>query len=80
MQRYTLNQQGAAYGWSPTPKQIGLGRPDVKTPLTGLYQAGHWTRPGGGINGVAISGILAVQSILGITDQQQFWEIFQQIK
>ncbi|MCH9697705.1 MAG: NAD(P)/FAD-dependent oxidoreductase [Gammaproteobacteria bacterium] len=74
MQRYTLNHQGAAYGWNPTPAQTGPGRPSVKSPIPGLYLASHWTQPGGGINGVTIAGVMAAQSILGIYTQTEFWE------
>lgn len=73
LERYTLNQQGAAYGFAPTPEQIGPGRPDVRGALPGLYHAGHWTRPGGGVAGVSISAQLATQAILNIPLQQEFW-------
>ncbi len=74
LERYTLNHQGAAYGWAPTPDQIGPNRPDVRGVLPGLYHAGHWTRPGGGIAGVSISGMLAAQAVLGIPRQEDFWK------
>lgn len=74
LERYTLNHRGSAYGWAPTPDQVGPNRPDVKGPLPGLYHAGHWTRPGGGIAGVSISGMLAAQSVLGIQRQEDFWK------
>ncbi len=73
LERYTLNHQGAAYGFAPTPEQIGPGRPDVRGALPGLYHAGHWTRPGGGVAGVSISAQLATQAILNIPLQEQFW-------
>ncbi|MGY6276243.1 phytoene desaturase family protein [Methylomonas sp. MgM2] len=73
LERYTLNHQGAAYGFAPTPEQIGPGRPDVRSPLPGLYHTGHWTRPGGGVAGVSISAQLASQAILNIPLQAEFW-------
>lgn len=76
MQRYTLNHQGAAYGWNPSPAQTGPGRPAVKSPIPGLYLASHWTQPGGGINGVSIAGVMAAQSILGVPTQAEFWSLY----
>ncbi len=40
MERYTLNHEGAIYGWAQTPEQSGLRRPGVKTMIPELYQAG----------------------------------------
>lgn len=73
LERYTLNHQGAAYGFSPTPDQIGPNRPGVRGAVPGLFHCGHWTRPGGGVAGVSISAQLAAQAILGIPRQQDFW-------
>ena len=74
LERYTLNQSGAAYGFAPTPEQIGPNRPDVRGALPGLYHTGHWTRPGGGVAGVSVSAQLAAQAILGIPSQEAFWK------
>lgn len=73
LERYTLNHAGAAYGWAPTPDQIGPNRPGVRGVLPGLYHAGHWTRPGGGVAAVSVSGMLAAQAVLGISRQEDFW-------
>lgn len=73
LERYTLNHKGAAYGFAPTPDQIGPNRPDVRGVLPGLYHTGHWTRPGGGVAGVSISAQLAAQAILNIPNQVEFW-------
>ncbi|HHH38481.1 MAG TPA: NAD(P)/FAD-dependent oxidoreductase, partial [Sedimenticola sp.] len=73
MARYTLNHQGAAYGWAATPRQVGPGRPAVQAPVPGLYLAGHWATPGGGVYGAALSGVMAAQAILGIADQESLW-------
>jgi all-trans-retinol 13,14-reductase len=75
MERYTLNHQGAAYGWNPTPDQVGANRPAVRGPLNGLFYAGHWTRPGGGFVGVSFSGMLAAQAVLNIPRRQDFWKL-----
>jgi prolycopene isomerase len=74
LERYTLNQQGAAYGFAPTPDQIGPNRPSVRGALHGLYHTGHWTRPGGGVAGVSVSALLATQAILDIPKQEDFWK------
>ncbi|OGP53451.1 MAG: hypothetical protein A2Y65_07100 [Deltaproteobacteria bacterium RBG_13_52_11] len=63
LERYTANEKGATYGLAPTPGQIGRGRPANKTPLKGLYLAGHYTRPAHGIVGAALSGRFAADMI-----------------
>lgn len=60
----TGNTNGAAYGWAQTPGQSGIYRLRMKTPVPGLYLAGHWTMPGGGISGVMTSGRLCAGMIL----------------
>ncbi|MAE96049.1 MAG: all-trans-retinol 13,14-reductase [Deltaproteobacteria bacterium] len=65
MERYTRNEAGAIYGFELSPTQIGPGRPEHAAPLPGLYLAGHWTQPGGGITGVVTSGLQCAQRILG---------------
>jgi prolycopene isomerase len=64
MERYTLNQEGSLYGWEPSPDQVAGSRPAHRTPLPGLYLAGHWTRPGGGVYGAVASGMQAAQIML----------------
>jgi prolycopene isomerase len=77
MQRYTQNHQGSAYGWDVTPGQVGPSRIQTQTPLKGLYLAGHWTVPGGGIYGVSVSGVQAAQKVLGISKKSDFWAFFE---
>jgi phytoene desaturase len=64
LERYTANERGATYGLAPTPRQIGVGRPANKTPLRGLYLAGHYTRPSHGIVGAALSGRFVADMIM----------------
>ncbi len=64
LQHMTANSAGAAYGWAQTPEQAGIHRPGNKTPLKGLFLAGHWTMPGGGIAAVMTSGRLCAQAVL----------------
>ncbi|WP_347274278.1 NAD(P)/FAD-dependent oxidoreductase [Candidatus Kuenenia sp.] len=56
LERYTLNTNGAAYGWAVSVDQIWEQRLSPATPISGLYLAGHWTRPGPGICAVVSSG------------------------
>ncbi|MFZ2171266.1 MAG: NAD(P)/FAD-dependent oxidoreductase [Methylococcaceae bacterium] len=74
MLRYTHNYQGSAYGWDVSPAQVGPGRIQNQSPVKGLYFAGHWTSPGGGVYGVSVSGVQAAQKVLGFRKQSDFWE------
>ncbi len=76
MLRYTHNYQGAAYGWDVSPDQVGPARIPNQSPLKGLYFAGHWTTPGGGVYGVSVSGVQAAQRVLGIRKQAELWRAF----
>jgi prolycopene isomerase len=60
LERYTGNTQGAAFGWE---QGIVNSRPGPVTELKGLYLAGHWTYPGGGIESVAASGMVAAEMV-----------------
>ena len=62
-ERMTLNTRGAAMGWYLSAKEFSKIR-SQKTPIANLYQAGHWTFPGGGIPMVIISGINAAGLVL----------------
>ncbi len=77
MKRYTQNSDGALYGWELSPRQIGPGRPAVQSPIPGLFLAGHWTQPGGGIYGVVTSGIIAARAILGHDSESDLWQALQ---
>jgi prolycopene isomerase len=68
LERYTLNQGGAMYGWELAPDQVGPGRLGEESPLAGLVLAGHWTRPGPGVYGALYSGLSAARRVLGIDD------------
>lgn len=56
LERYTLNTNGAAYGWAVTVDQIWENRLPHQTPIDNLFLTGHWTRPGPGICAVVSSG------------------------
>jgi len=56
LHRYTLNHQGAAYGWAGLLSQVAntdLKRPSI---IKGLTFTGHWTGQGMGIPSVVYSG------------------------
>lgn len=65
LERYTGNEQGAMYGLASTPEQIGNSRPSHQTPIPGLFQVGHYTRPSHGIVGASLSGLFAARRIKG---------------
>ena len=67
-QRYTLAQEGAAYGWENTPDQTVPKRLDYRTPIEGLFLAGHWTHPGTGSIRCLLSGAQAAAAIEGLGD------------
>ena len=60
--RYTGNTGGAVAGWSFTP-EVDLRRPQNKTPIDGLYLAGHWTVPGPGTGSAMLSGFITASLI-----------------
>lgn len=64
LEKHTLNTRGAMYGLQVTPEQFGINRISQKTPIKGLYLAGHYTRPAHGVGAVAMSGQFAAQAIL----------------
>lgn len=64
VERYTLNPGGSSYGFAQTPKQSGLNRIGIKSPVKGLYFASAWAFPGGGFTGAIISGYLCALKIL----------------
>jgi prolycopene isomerase len=62
-EKMTLNTHGASMGWYLSAKELSKIR-SQKTPVANLYQAGHWTFPGGGIPMVILSGINAAKLVL----------------
>ena len=61
LEQATLNSQASAMGWYPLP---GGKMRSQKTPFKNLYQAGHWTFPGGSVPAVVASGRNAAQLVL----------------
>ena len=64
-QKYPLHRLGPIYGWANSVGQAGPRRLPSKTPISGLYLAGHWTQPGSGVWTVVLSGINAARYALG---------------
>ncbi len=73
LERYTLNQRGAMYGWEPSPDQVGPLRLGGGGPVEGLLLAGHWTRPGPGVYGALSSGLDAARRALALADASALW-------
>ena len=69
---YSLNQNGAMYGWENSPTQVHSRRPANRTPLDGLYVAGAWAQPGSGTIATMQSGFQTAQAILGYEDRNAF--------
>lgn len=73
--QYPLSRLDNIYGWANTTRQAGVRRLPNKTPITGLYLAGHWTQPGSGIWTVALSGVNAARYILGKNMSKAIWPL-----
>jgi phytoene desaturase len=78
LERYTLNRDGAMYGWELTPDQIGPARLAEASPVHGLLLAGHWTRPGAGVYGAFRSGLAAAGQVLGVENDDALWRRLEQ--
>ncbi len=63
IERMTGNRWGAAYGWAQIPRQAGIYRLNRVSPIEGLYLAGHWTAPGGGVAAAMASGQITANLI-----------------
>ncbi|MDY6795186.1 MAG: FAD-dependent oxidoreductase [Actinomycetota bacterium] len=63
--RLTSNVQGSAFGFAPLLSQWYYRRPGPRLPLHNLYLVGAWSRYGGGLEGAALSGIIASRELCG---------------
>lgn len=58
------SNDGALFGWAPTPEVVQKKRPTQQTPIRGLLLAGQWTQPGGGVVHAMESGWIAAFTIM----------------
>jgi prolycopene isomerase len=72
-QQYPLHRIGPIYGWAASPQQAGPFRLANRTPVEGLFLAGHWTQPGHGIWTVVLSGMNVARLVSGIDASQCLW-------
>ncbi|RME06717.1 MAG: NAD(P)/FAD-dependent oxidoreductase [Bacteroidetes bacterium] len=70
-----LHKLETIYGWANTTNQAGPRRLAQKTPISGLYLAGHWTQPGHGIWTVVLSGISAARYVMGKDLSGPIWPL-----
>lgn len=61
---FTLNTEGAIYGFEQAMNNTFMSRIDNRTPLKGLYLAGAWGNPGGGYAAVLRSGQITFGKIM----------------
>lgn len=61
VQRYTMNPQGAVYGFAQTPERVATR---IVSPLDNLHFASAWTETGGGFSGAIFSGYLCAMEVL----------------
>ena len=64
LMRDTGNANGAFAGWAFTPELLSRARPQQRSPLPGLYLAGHWTTPTAGVPWVMLSGYNTAAMVL----------------
>ncbi len=64
MYRYGSSPEGAIYGFAQTLEQAAFKRLSNKTDISGLFLAGAWTFPGGGVHGCFVSGLEAADLAL----------------
>lgn len=55
LHKYTLNHQGAMYGWAPIVSQVGHNVLPVLPSIDGLFVAGHWSGPPAGAGGIPMA-------------------------
>jgi phytoene dehydrogenase-like protein len=60
--KYTLNKNGAMYGWASIPGQIDASVMPSVTPIDKLFLCGHWTSTGFGQGGVMSSAYAGMRT------------------
>ena len=74
--RYSLNPNGAIYGFAQTVEQTVAGRLSARTPIENLFLAGAWTNPGGGMSAAMLSGVEAARLAQGYLEATPVRSIF----
>jgi len=67
---WTLNYNGAAYGWAGKANQFCSPDMPGRTMVQDLYSVGHWTNMGSGISSVANSGFDAAKIIIRLNSKK----------
>jgi prolycopene isomerase len=60
----------APFGWEESVASAGSRRLAQRTPLRGVYLAGHWTQPGSGTYRAILSGMHAARAVLAETGEE----------
>jgi all-trans-retinol 13,14-reductase len=63
--KLTSNNQGSAFGFAPEMGQWYYKRFGPRLPIPNTYLVGAWSRYGGGVEGAALSGIVAARELCG---------------
>jgi len=71
MWRYTLNDEGAAYGFEQTPERFALLEQLRSSLPAGLHLCGHWTDWGGGVVAASCSGFEEARRILSAEERRR---------
>jgi all-trans-retinol 13,14-reductase len=61
VERYTLNPNGAVYGFAQTPARV---KTTINSPVKNLSFASAWTQTGGGFSGAIYSGYLCAIDVI----------------
>jgi prolycopene isomerase len=64
IEHYTLNKNGAVYGWARNFNQAWEQEMGPKSPVEGLYLAGHWNPNAHGVYGACLSGRRVAEIII----------------
>ena len=70
IEKYTGSYCGAAYGWGMRCGQYQRNDIIAENLPYNLFQAGHWSNPGGGILAVAISGYFAAKKVMVCNEKE----------
>jgi len=69
--RYTLNYQGAAYGWAAISSQISRSLISHESEIEGLFLSGHWCMRGAGQGGISTVACIGRDTAKLILNQEK---------